>query len=116
MNALGECQVKDPTGEKFVCRGPLCMKNRLGTMTVCCERCGSPQPDHPLMQNPEKIKDTPPQNKITPQDFAASVPDRVTYLERKVAAQQAEIATLHEDIAALRRMILETNGQRKKEK
>lgn len=90
--SLGHCEK---------CHGELCMSGRL----VTCERCGQPHPDHPAAKAWAEEAKLPPRPQreavVLPQDYPASVPDRVLALERQLAD-------------ALKRLTLLEQGGRKR--
>lgn len=62
------------------CKIPLCVVGAV----VCCQSCGHPHPDHPMMKTPAPPA-RPWSGVIPPQEYASTVPDRVTALEKQVA-------------------------------
>lgn len=95
-NALGECKATDQHGVP-TCRGDLCISGKV----VRCMKCGAPQPDHPMMRKAvgEEVVPTAP-IEVRPADMVASVPDRVTALERALQSALERIVRLE---AAARR-------------
>ncbi len=85
----------NPLGTCRACSGDLCLRGKV----VACQKCGLSVPDHPLTRDqpaPAKASDVV----IPPQDYVASVPDRVNTLERIVADQAARLARLEDRLAS----------------
>jgi len=63
---------------------------------VVCERCGQPHPDHPAAKSWENLP--PPRRTrpvtVLPADYAATVYERVSALEKLVADLRTKVAVL----------------------
>ncbi len=78
------------TDQCYKCHGPLCISRG----TVCCERCGQPQPEHPATAEIEAARKAEREKPLPPpvvqsQHYVASLPERVTALERRLAALES---------------------------
>lgn len=81
------CRVRGqarPGREAPECGGPLCVTRRAGKGVVCCERCGNVVEGHALLADVVQPQTEPvvPPVMIPAQDYPATVPDRVTWLEK----------------------------------
>lgn len=84
MSALGYCTQ---------CHGDLCVAGGV----IRCEKCGTPQPSHPRAGElaPTGAAATPGRAfEHAPMEYVASWGDRIAALEKRAAAQDAEIERL----------------------
>ena len=75
VNDLGMCEK---------CKAPLCVSGR----EVVCQRCGLPVPNHPATVGWNDPPPPPPAPVTGPLGYAATLPDRVLSLERRMAAME----------------------------
>jgi hypothetical protein len=107
MNALGEC--KNCHGD--LCVGTLESLDDLGRQihapeqVVKCERCGQPQPEHPMNAEFAAYRNQPaPRPVTTPAiDYVHSWGDRLLALEKRADLQDKKIAHLEAQLAASKR-------------
>ena len=91
------------------CHGPLCVSGRV----VCCEKCGTPVPDHPLARQWKAEQPMPPEPLIPPADYVASGPERLRKAERALEALLARVGALEQEVLSLKQ---ERDARRKADK
>lgn len=100
--SLGECEK---------CHGPLCLSGRV----VTCESCGHQHPDHPHTAGWKNLpKEVPVVRDIPPQDYPATVPDRVLGMEKSGKELLSRLAAMERRLAALEAAMADTAPLRKR--
>ena len=89
MSGIGTCQK---------CHGPLCVSGR----QIACEKCGTPEPDHPLTRQWKAEQPAPPEPQIPPADYVASGPERLRKAERAMEALLARVGALEQEVLSLK--------------